>query len=74
VKWRIVGPEDVTGDTVENERLSLVRADAPQALLVKAGTLADRITTRRFGSEEPVASNRTPESRAKNRRIEVPLG
>ena len=53
VRLRIAGHREETGDTVEDEGLSLVPADALEALLVKAGTPADRIPTWDFGSEEP---------------------
>src|SRR5262249_18651909 len=53
VRLRIAGHREETGDTVEDEGLSLVPAVALEALLVKAGTPADRIPTWDFGSAEP---------------------
>lgn len=69
----IVGHTDGSGDAGANVALSLARADATRDALVALGVAADRITTRGAGPAEPVASNDTPEGRAKNRRVEVIL-
>jgi type VI secretion system protein ImpK len=75
---RIVGHTDATPiKTVRfpsNWHLSMERAKAVAALL-KLG-LADpgRIDVDGKGSDVPIASNSTPEGRAKNRRVEVMIG
>jgi chemotaxis protein MotB len=40
---------------------------------VEAGVSPERLTVVSFGEYAPVASNATPEGRAKNRRIEIRL-
>ena len=69
----IEGHTDQSGDPAADKRLSLERAEALKSLLIKAGVPTDRIKTSGLGGEKPVASNDTPESRAKNRRIELSL-
>jgi outer membrane protein OmpA-like peptidoglycan-associated protein/uncharacterized membrane protein YeaQ/YmgE (transglycosylase-associated protein family) len=73
VTLRIDAHTDRSADPVADKWLSLDRAEALKSLLVKAGVPADRIKTSGLGSERPVASNDTPEGRAKNRRIELSL-
>jgi outer membrane protein OmpA-like peptidoglycan-associated protein len=70
---RIEGYTDRSGDAAEDKRLSLERAETLKSLLVKAGVPTDRIKTAGLGGEKPVATNDTPEGRAKNRRIELSL-
>jgi outer membrane protein OmpA-like peptidoglycan-associated protein/uncharacterized membrane protein YeaQ/YmgE (transglycosylase-associated protein family) len=73
VALRIVGYTDATGDPAADRDRSLAQAETLKDLLVKAGVPTDRITTEGLGSEKPVATNDTPEGRAKNRRIELSL-
>jgi outer membrane protein OmpA-like peptidoglycan-associated protein/uncharacterized membrane protein YeaQ/YmgE (transglycosylase-associated protein family) len=71
VTVKIEGHTDASGDPAADRNRSLARADALKDLLVKAGVPGDRLTTAGLGGEKPVASNETPEGRAKNRRIEL---
>jgi OmpA-OmpF porin, OOP family len=71
VKLRIDAYTDPSNDSAADKRVSVERAEALKSLLVKAGVPADRIKTSGFGGEKPVATNNTPEDRAKNRRIEL---
>jgi outer membrane protein OmpA-like peptidoglycan-associated protein len=66
----IQGHTDNTGSRAVNTRLSLARAEAVKAWLVKKGIAAGRITAKGFGPDKPAAANDTPEGRQKNRRIE----
>lgn len=66
----IQGHTDNTGSRAVNTKLSLARAEAVKAWLVKKGIAASRISTKGFGPDKPVASNDTPEGRQQNRRIE----
>jgi len=55
-----------------NKKLSQRRANAVKKYLVeKSGIDAKRLTAIGFGSEKPIASNKTKEGRQKNRRVEA---
>jgi len=69
-KFEIVGHTDDVGNKIKNKELSKGRADAVKAFLVEKGISEDRLTTDGKGQDQPVASNKTAEGRAKNRRIE----
>ncbi len=65
------GHTDAVGSDAYNIKLSLRRANAVKAFLVSKGIPADRIFTAGKGETTPVASNKTREGRAQNRRVEV---
>ncbi len=66
----IGGYTDSSGDSSYNLHLSQKRADAIKAYLLKKGFKNDKIKAIGYGESNPVASNKTKEGRAKNRRIE----
>ncbi|NWG76298.1 MAG: OmpA family protein [Rubrivivax sp.] len=68
---RIVGHTDSTGSDAVNDPLSLRRAESVRNYLSDRGVSASRIEVAGRGSREPVATNDTPEGRAKNRRVEI---
>ena len=70
VKIEIAGYTDNVGKAITNQKLSQRRAEAVKAWLVKKGIAASRIATVGRGDKDPIATNRTAEGRAKNRRIE----
>lgn len=70
VKVEIVGHTDNNGSAKMNLSLSLRRAQAVRAWLVKRGISSARLTATGRGMDEPIDTNTTPESRANNRRIE----
>lgn len=70
---RVEGHTDATGPKAYNQRLSERRADAVKDFLVGLGLSPALIVTESFGEEKPIASNRTREGRAQNRRVEVEL-
>jgi outer membrane protein OmpA-like peptidoglycan-associated protein len=70
---RIEGHADSRGKPNSNQVLSQKRADSVRAALIAAGVAASRITSVGLGESEPVASDDTPEGRAKNRRVDVIL-
>ncbi len=70
LKVEIRGHTDNTGSDSYNQKLSQRRADAVLDYLIKQGILPHRLKSLGFGKDKPVASNDTPEGRAKNRRTE----
>jgi outer membrane protein OmpA-like peptidoglycan-associated protein len=67
----IFGHTDNTGSTQLNESLSLRRAESVMGVLEVDGVPTARMRARGFGYTQPIASNDTPEGRAKNRRVEI---
>ena len=74
VNVEVQGHTDSEGAAASNLRLSEQRADAVRMYLAQAGVARDRLTVRGFGEDDPVASNDTPEGRARNRRVVFRLG
>jgi chemotaxis protein MotB len=56
-----------------NEVLSQKRAEAVMAYLISQGVKPDMISARGLGEADPIASNKTAQGRAQNRRVEVTL-
>jgi len=72
LKLHVVGHTDNTGTFDGNMKLSKDRAAAvAKALETKHGIAASRLNAYGVGSLCPVASNRTDEGKAKNRRVEL---
>ena len=70
----IIGHTDSLGTKAHNLNLSYNRAvTVKNYLLQKMGTAAKPIQTKGMADEIPVASNRSPEGRQKNRRVEIVL-
>jgi len=67
----IEGHTDSIGGKERNERLSQERADAVKEYLVSNDIVATDITTVGYGFEKPLATNKTKEGRAQNRRVDV---
>lgn len=65
------GHTDSIGTDAYNDKLSIRRANAVKSYLVKQGVPADQIKIEGKGEREPIATNKTREGRAKNRRVEV---
>ena len=71
-KIQIEGHTDDIGSEKYNQKLSERRATTVKKYLVKEGGIdAARLTTVGYGETKPVASNKTKEGRAKNRRVEI---
>jgi OmpA-OmpF porin, OOP family len=66
-----VGHTDSIGSDAYNQKLSVRRAEAVKAYLVSKGVEKNRVYTEGKGEKQPVASNKTNEGRAKNRRVEI---
>ena len=67
----VAGYTDSTGSKATNLKLSQNRANVVKKFLVQHGVDANRIQTVGYGSENPVASNKTAAGRAMNRHTEV---
>jgi outer membrane protein OmpA-like peptidoglycan-associated protein len=67
----IEGYTDSTGDSAHNQALSERRANAVRTALIAAGVNSNRINTRGYGAQFPVAENNTAGSRQMNRRVEI---
>jgi OOP family OmpA-OmpF porin len=65
------GHTDSIGTEAYNQKLSERRANAVKSYLVSKGVPASKITTLGKGKTQPVATNKTKEGRAKNRRVDV---
>jgi NitT/TauT family transport system substrate-binding protein len=68
---RVEGNTDTLGDESWNVDLSERRAKAIADYLVARGVDARRIVAKGNGSSKPVASNKTAEGRARNRRTDI---
>ena len=68
-----IGPELQRQGVTSNQELSQKRADAVMAFLISQGVRPDLVEARGFGDADPVASNATPQGRAKNRRVVLSL-
>lgn len=70
-KIRVDGHTDATGTAEYNVWLSEKRAASVKTYLNEAGVAASRIATKGLGQTKPIADNKTPEGRERNRRVEV---
>jgi OOP family OmpA-OmpF porin len=66
-----IGHADSIGSDEYNQRLSMRRAESVKAYMVSRGVEPNRVYTEGKGEKQPVASNRTTDGRAKNRRTEI---
>ena len=75
MRWRffkieISGHTADIGDSGSQYSLSLERAQTIKDYLISKKIKSKRLVVRGFGGSKPIASNKTPEGRAKNRRVE----
>jgi chemotaxis protein MotB len=68
-----VGPQLQRMGISDNTELSLKRASEAVAYFQSQGVNPNLLSAKGFGESGPVASNDTPEGRARNRRIEIVL-
>jgi OmpA-OmpF porin, OOP family len=71
VELKLGGYTDNSGDSTKNVQLSLQRAEAAKAAIVKLGTNAKRLSAEGYGPQFAVASNATAPGMAQNRRIDI---
>lgn len=69
-KVELIGHTDNAGSRASNISLSQARAEAVKAYVTGKGINPGSIAVSGEGPDRPVADNRTPEGRARNRRIE----
>jgi outer membrane protein OmpA-like peptidoglycan-associated protein len=72
-KLNIDGHTDNVGGKTYNQKLSDSRANAVKKYLTDKGIDASRINAKGYGLTKPVASNKTPEGRQRNRRVEFTI-
>jgi len=72
-KVEVAGHTDSRGARSYNVSLSQKRADAVRKYLVSQGVAGGNLTARGYGPDKPVASNKTRDGRASNRRVELRL-
>ena len=70
VRIRIIGHTDDVGSDKDNQILSEGRAKSVRQAMIDRGIDPNRIEFEGRGEQEPVATNKTEEGRAKNRRVE----
>jgi chemotaxis protein MotB len=68
-----IGPELRARGIESNLQLSQARAESVRQFLISQGLNPSLVLSKGFGDADPVASNATPEGRAKNRRVELSL-
>jgi outer membrane protein OmpA-like peptidoglycan-associated protein len=67
----VYGHTDDVGSEAYNQELSDRRARAVRDYLVEAGISPEIITTKAYGKTKPLVEGKTPDARAKNRRVEI---
>lgn len=72
-KLEISGHTDNVGNAAKNLKLSQSRSNAVKSFLTKKGVPAAQMKAFGFGSKKPVADNKTPEGRQRNRRVEFKI-
>jgi len=70
-RFEVIGHADSTGAADYNQGLSERRAAAVADYLIKGGISPNRFTTSGRGEMDPVASNKTRDGRAQNRRVDL---
>lgn len=70
---QVDGHTDATGEDSYNLWLSEKRAESVKKFLVDHGISGTRIFTEGYGLTKPVATNKTPEGRQQNRRVEITI-
>ncbi len=68
---QVYGHTDDVGSVEYNQELSERRAEAVRQYLIEAGVDPDRIQSKGFGKSAPLVEGTDPESRQRNRRVEI---
>jgi len=70
INLSVEGHTDSDGEDAMNMQLSGQRAETVRNKLIELGISNDRLASKGFGEDVPVAENTTPEGKANNRRVE----
>lgn len=73
LRIRVEGHTDTRAGSRYNRKLSRARARAVRTFLMEQGVSGKRLAPRGYGEKEPVDTNKTPEGRYKNRRVEFKI-
>jgi OOP family OmpA-OmpF porin len=73
LRIEISGHTDITGNVDHNRDLSQRRADRVKEYMVKKGVAAERLESKGYGPDKPIATNDTKEGQMANRRVEFTL-
>jgi len=71
IRVEVAGHTDSIGSDAYNQQLSQRRAKSVVDYFVSQGVSIDRLKAVGYGKTKPVASNKTEEGRAENRRVEL---
>ncbi|MBL0194604.1 MAG: OmpA family protein [Myxococcales bacterium] len=73
-KLAVEGHASADGDAKLNEKLSDDRAKSVRQYLIdKGGIKGEMLTAKGYGELKPIADNKTPEGKEKNRRVEFTI-
>jgi outer membrane protein OmpA-like peptidoglycan-associated protein len=67
----ITGHTDFVGESKDNIRFGLLRANSIRSILIKKGVASKQVKTRSYGESKAIATNDTPWGRYRNRRVEI---
>lgn len=67
----VEGHTDSQGKSVDNQALSVSRANAVRDFLVQHEIAADRVSAQGYGEDRSIGDNASAEGRADNRRVEI---
>lgn len=73
VTLKITGHTDSVGTNAYNQKLSEARAGAVKTYLEEQGVASSRMTAIGKGESSPIATNKTADGRAQNRRVEIEI-
>lgn len=71
VRVEVAGHTDNSGSRKSNLKLSASRAKSVEDFLEANGASPGQVTSHGYGPDKPIASNKTAEGRAQNRRVEL---
>ena len=72
-KVEIQGHTDTEGPRPHNLLLSQRRADSVRKAMIRRGVDFQRLDSKGYGPDQPIADNATPEGRSKNRRVQFKI-